>query len=111
MVMIVKPSNRRAIARQSYLRDRQRGRVAVAVAPQPDVLTTKGLDLLSLAVCSCALTLLCHAATSPLQSANSGNSGSVRPPAMSRSAATPSFLPFTLLSPPPEVKEQGEEEE
>ncbi|MFQ3618778.1 MAG: hypothetical protein SNJ57_12530 [Cyanobacteriota bacterium] len=93
-----------------HLYAESRVRVAAA-APQPEILTTKGLDFLSLAVCSCALTLLCHSATSPLHNASPANSNAVRSPAMSRTATTPSFAPFTLVSPSPEVKEQDEDQD
>ncbi|WOB45225.1 hypothetical protein HNI00_20350 [Thermoleptolyngbya oregonensis NK1-22] len=101
----------RRAARSPHAYTRSRVRVAAAVAPQPEVLTTKGLDFLSLAVCSCALTLLCHSATSPLHSASPSNTPPVRPSAMSRTATTPSFAPFTLVSPSPEVKEQDEDQD
>lgn len=106
-------SNRRAMrrtARTPHLYAGPQVRVAAA-APQPEVLTTKGLDFLSLAVCSCALTLLCHSAASPLHNASPANSSAVRSPAMSRTAPVSSFAPFTLVSPPPEVEEQDEDED
>ena len=101
----------RRAARTPHLYAGSRVRVAAAAAPQPEVLTTKGLDFLSLAVCSCALTLLCHAAASPLHNASPTHSNAVRSPAMSRTATTPSFAPFTLVSPSPEVKEQDEDQD
>ncbi len=120
--MIEKSSewNRRARLRRAaqlpHLYAESRVGVAAAVAPRPEVLTakvltTKGLDFLSLAVCSCALTLLCHAAASPLHNASPANANAARSPAMSRTATTPSFTPFTLVSPSPEVKEQDEDQD
>lgn len=70
---------------------------AVAIAARSELLSAKNLDFVSLALCSCVLTLLCHsAATLPQPSSLNGPTSQATTP--TTRGAFSVFQPFTLTS-------------
>jgi len=89
-------------------RDRLHRPTATSVAVAVPLVSSRNLDLLSLALCSCALTLLCHsAATLPNGGvASNGNLASQSRPSNLGS----SLQPFTMPSSRPTVQAEDTEE-
>jgi hypothetical protein len=87
----------------------QSSATTVAVATTSPVFSSRSLDLMSLALCSCALTLLCHSAANlPSSGATANNSMAAQSGATQNVGA--SVQPFTLTSPRPSVKADDAEE-
>jgi hypothetical protein len=76
------------------------------VASSQGFRSSKTIDLWCLAVCSCALTLLCHSLTSAPQTSATYSSQTSSQTSSPISTATSSFNLFTLTSSKPEIKEE-----
>ncbi|MGG6292976.1 hypothetical protein ACQ4M4_01020 [Leptolyngbya sp. AN02str] len=78
---------------------------AQAIAARADMFSARNLDLVSLAVCSCVLTLLCHSVTNLPQASTSLNS---KPASQTGSASSGGsiFSAFTVPSSRPQLKEE-----
>lgn len=82
---------------------------SVAVAAPSPMFSSRSLDLVSLALCSCALTLLCHSAAN-LPTSGVTASGSMAPQSGPMQNLGTSVQPFTLTSPRPSVKADDADE-
>ncbi len=80
-----------------------------AVAVDAERLSTKTLDLISLAACSCVLTLLCHSAANLPQSTATVSSATARNAAPLSKNGRTLFQPYTLIASSPELKEDEDE--
>ena len=80
-----------------------------AVALYAERPSTKTLDLISLAACSCVLTLLCHSAAHLPQSTATASQTTAQNPAPLSKGGSPLFQPYTLIASSPEVKEDEDE--
>jgi hypothetical protein len=79
--------------------------IAVAVNAKPDSLvSSRAIDLWSLAVCSFCLTMLCHSLANMPESPSASSDLGVQPSTSSSGIdTTGSFKLFTLVTPRPEI--------
>jgi len=80
-----------------------------AVAVYAERLSTKTLDLISLAACSCVLTLLCHSAANLPQSVAAVSGATAHNTAPLSKNGRTIFQPYMLIASSPELKEDEDE--
>jgi hypothetical protein len=89
---------------ESAILAQRRGAIAVTATAKPDLISSRAIDLWSLAVCSFCLTVLCHSLANMPEAPTASNTPAAQSSTSSSNGnTTSSFKLFTLSSPRPEI--------